>query len=61
MKRILISGYLGFGNFGDEALLHVLINDLVKVGFRNEDITVVSNNPNLTTFLYNVKSIDRWN
>lgn len=61
MKRVLITGYLGFGNFGDEALLYVLINDLIKVGFKKEDITVISNNPALTRTTYKVNSINRWN
>lgn len=60
MKKVLISGYLGFGNFGDEALLYILINDLVQVGFKKEDITVISNNPNLTIKTHNVNSINRW-
>lgn len=61
MKKVLISGYIGFGNFGDEALLHILINDLIKVGLKREDITVISHNPNLTTVTHNVNSINRWN
>ena len=61
MKRILISGFLGFGNFGDEALLYVLIHDLVNLGIRRGNVTVISNNPNLTADTYNVNSINRWN
>lgn len=61
MKKILIVGYFGFDNFGDEALLHVLIKDLIKVGFKKEDITVLSNNSTLTLTKHNVKSINRWN
>lgn len=61
MKRILISGYLGFENFGDEALLFVLINNLTQIGYKREDITVISNNPQLTSTAFNVNSINRWN
>lgn len=61
MKKVIVSGYLGFNNFGDEALLCILINDLLKAGFRREDITVISNNPELTTKSHNVKAINRWN
>lgn len=61
MQRILISGYLGFDNFGDEALLYVLIKDLLNSGFRREEITVISNNPDLTKNLHGVNSIPRLN
>lgn len=61
MKRILISGYLGFENFGDEALLHILIKDLLEAGARLQDITVLSNNPYFTSNVYKVNSIQRWN
>ena len=61
MKRILISGYLGFDNFGDEALLHVLIKDLLDAGILRQNITVISKNPNATKRAHNVNSINRWN
>jgi len=61
MKRIIVSGYLGFSNFGDEAILHVLINDLLKVGYKRENITVISNNPEMTIAEHNIKTISRWN
>ncbi len=59
MKQILISGYLGFGNFGDEALLHVLIRDLVNIGIKRTNITVISNDYVSTISKYGVKAIDR--
>ena len=61
MKQVLISGYLGFENFGDEALLHVLINNLLEIGFKKENITVISKEPKVTTNIYNVYSINRLN
>ena len=61
MNRILISGYIGFNNFGDEALLHVLIKDLLGVGFKIEDITVISNSPIETANKFGVNAISRWN
>lgn len=60
MKKVLIIGYTGFDNFGDEALLHVAIEDLIKVGYQREFITATSDNPGLTEELHGVKSINRW-
>lgn len=59
MKKVLISGYIGFDNFGDEALLHVLIKDLIGVGFERKNIVVISNNPAETTRKFNVEAFDR--
>lgn len=53
-KRVVISGYYGFGNFGDEAILSVLINRLKKMGF---EIVVLSSNPRKTSMDYFVNSI----
>jgi len=58
-KKILISGYHGFNNFGDDAILHVLISD-IKNSTGNPEITVISNNPEKTKLYYNVKSIYRF-
>jgi polysaccharide pyruvyl transferase CsaB len=52
-KNILISGYYGFGNFGDEAILEVLIKKLKELGMH---ITVFSKNPKKTSELYKVNS-----
>lgn len=38
MIKVAISGYYGFKNFGDEAILSVLVNHLKT--FENADITV---------------------
>lgn len=52
-KKVLISGYYGFGNFGDEAILGVLINKLREL---KADIRVLSRYPKKTSRLYNVKA-----
>lgn len=56
MKKILISGYYGFDNFGDEAILGVLVNHL-----RGNNITVLSSNPEKTGREYNVNSLNSFN
>ena len=61
MKKVLVSGYLGFGNFGDEALLYVLIKHLLELGIQRNNITIISNKPNITGNIYNVNAVNRWN
>ncbi|MBQ7400054.1 MAG: polysaccharide pyruvyl transferase CsaB [Clostridia bacterium] len=60
MADILISGYHGFANSGDEALLFAILNTLRKK--RPElDFTVLSKKPEETSEVYNVNSISRYN
>lgn len=61
MKQVLISGYLGFNNYGDEALLFVIIKNLLGLGVRRENITVISNDVPLTSGNYKVNAVNRWN
>ncbi len=53
-KNILISGYYGFDNFGDEAILKVLTEKLKALGHHP---TVLSSNPEKTKKLYDINSI----
>lgn len=57
-SRVLISGYYGYNNIGDEAILKGLIDSLNPYDL---DITVLSKNPIWTEKKYNVKSKDRSN
>lgn len=52
--KILVFGYYGFGNFGDELMLRT-----IKEHLNNHDITVVSNDPKTTENLHSIKSISR--
>lgn len=52
MTKICLSGYYGFKNFGDEAILSVLVNH-----FNEHDITVFSSDPEFTSKTYNVNSV----
>lgn len=59
MKKVVLSGYYGFNNAGDEAVLYGIINSLRKLDGKI-DITVLSNNPEQTMKLYNVHAVNRW-
>jgi polysaccharide pyruvyl transferase CsaB len=55
-KSVLISGYYGFENFGDDLILQVLVNQLKAFGVIP---IVLSENPALTTKNYDVACIQR--
>lgn len=57
--HIVLSGYYGFDNVGDEAILYSIIKAFRKLQ-PNINITVLSNNPEQTAKTYNVQSINRW-
>ena len=60
LAKIVISGYYGFDNCGDEAVLLSIIHCLRK---RRPDasITVLSGNPEKTRQTYDVDAVNRWN
>lgn len=58
MKKVLISGYYGFGNMGDEAILSAMVTSL-RADIPNIDITVGSFRPAETEKKYGVKAIPR--
>lgn len=60
MKNILLAGYYGFGNLGDEAILEMVLKQLLQITDRN-NITVLSGNKRETSDKYNVNTIDRYN
>ena len=58
MYKILISGYYGFNNIGDESILRTVIDNLrEKLG--DVDITVLSQNPQQTSEKYGVNAVAR--
>ena len=53
-KKVVISGYYGCDNFGDETILKVLVDKLKE---ENADVTVLSLNPEKTKALHKVKTV----
>lgn len=60
MSDIVISGYYGLGNSGDEALLKSMVDDLKSI---DPDITItaLSGNAKLTQRMYGIKTVNRFN
>ena len=52
--KYVVSGYIGFDNFGDEAIAHVLVNRLKQDSA--EKITLISSNPEKTKKIHNVNA-----
>jgi len=59
MKKILISGYYGFDNSGDDAILKAIVKDLNE-NSSSIKITAFSNNPTYTEKIYNIKAVNRF-
>jgi polysaccharide pyruvyl transferase CsaB len=58
-KKVVLSGYYGFENVGDEAVLASIIQDLKKE-MPDIQITVLSHSPQKTEITHGVKAINRW-
>ena len=66
MTKYLVSGYIGFDNFGDEAIAKVLIDKIksgifdtengIKTENNDREITLISSNPEKTAQIHNVNS-----
>ena len=57
--RIVLSGYYGFDNVGDDAILYAIIHSLKEYDPQVE-IVVLSQNPKKTEEMYHVDSVKRW-
>jgi len=55
--RIVLAGYYGFNNLGDDWSLEIILDILKK---HTDQITVLSNQPDQTKLAYQVKSVSRW-
>ena len=60
MKNLLILGYYGFENSGDDAILIAITNTAKRID-KDIKITVLSNKPEQTKKLYGVNSVYRFN
>lgn len=60
MIRLLIAGYHGFGNCGDEAILLAMTTN-IRAMAPDVDITALSYNPEFTKSEYKVKAVQRFN
>lgn len=58
MNKILISGYYGFNNLGDEAILETIIGR-IRHTVKDADISVLSATPERTSSNYQVASYNR--
>lgn len=58
-NSVLISGYYGFDNSGDDAILKAIVKDIREHNPKIE-ITVLSNNPSKTESMYPVDAINRF-
>lgn len=58
-KHIVLSGYYGFRNAGDDAVCYAIIQHLRRE-IPDASICVLSNDPNLTTQTYGVRAVSRW-
>jgi len=59
MTRVLLSGYYGFGNFGDEALLEVIV-DRFRRRFPAAQLEVLTATPQRTAAAHGVAVAPRW-
>lgn len=59
MSNIVISGYYGFSNTGDESILWSIIKELKK-NVEEVNITVLSNTPRETATRYGVNAVNRY-
>lgn len=58
--KILISGYYGFGNAGDELILETIVSEL-SAKLEGVALTVLSVNPRETSETHKLRAVNRWN
>ncbi len=58
---VLVLGYYGFGNLGDELLAEAVVSNLVSAGVQKEKIVLLSADPQKSEARTGVKCYNRWN
>ncbi len=58
-QKILLSGYYGFDNIGDEAVLAALVQ-ILSARLPQAEIVALSANPEKTAAAYGIRAVDRW-
>ncbi len=58
-REIVMSGYYGFGNAGDEAILESVYDNIMRID-SNSRVTVLSKDPETTMRLYNCNAVPRF-
>jgi polysaccharide pyruvyl transferase CsaB len=59
-EYVVVSGYYGFDNLGDEAILEEIISEVGRLVDDKSKIVVLSQNPEKTKSVFGVSSVDRW-
>ena len=59
MSDIVLAGYFGFGNSGDEALLAIVLDEIRKM-MPGKTVTVLSMRPSETERMYGVRAVHRY-
>ena len=55
--NIIVHGYFGFGNIGDETILSIVINEFREIFSNDVEFIILSSNPKRTIKTHNVKAI----
>jgi polysaccharide pyruvyl transferase WcaK-like protein len=58
--RVVVAGYYGFGNLGDELILSALAKELRTV-YPDPKIVVLSHDPAHTQAFHSLPAVSRWN
>ncbi len=56
-KKILMSGYFGYDNLGDEAILYSMVEGLCSI--ENVELTALSANPQKTAEKFGIRAVER--
>lgn len=58
--EVLLGGYFGFGNLGDEAILEAAVEIFLSLGIKKEQICILSASVGEHRTRYGVDAVDRW-